>query len=102
MALIMAPATLSTATPAAPAPAGLREAVLIPTPQMHCQSCENKIKKNMRFEKGVKRIETDLETQHVTITYDGRKTNVKALQEGMKKIGYETRVVSDQPVKKKQ
>lgn len=78
---------------------GLRVAVLTPTPQMHCQNCENKIKKNMRFEKGVRKVETDLETQHVTITYDPRKATVKSLQEGMKKIGYDTQVVSDQPVK---
>lgn len=77
----------------------LRVVVFIPTPQMHCQKCENKIKGNMRFEKGVRKVETDLETQHVTITYDSRKASVKTLQEGMKKIGYDTQVVSDQPLK---
>lgn len=79
--------------------ANIRIAVLIPTPQMHCQKCENKIKGNMRFEKGVRKVETDLETQNVTITYDSRKASVKTLQEGMKKIGYDTQVVSDQPQK---
>ena len=76
----------------------LRVLVLTPTPQMHCQSCENKIKSNMRFEKGVKKIETNLENQHVTITYDPQKNNVAGLQAGMKKIGYETKVVSDSAV----
>ena len=71
--------------------------VVTTTPQMHCQKCENKIKGNMRFEKGVRKVETDLETQHVTITYDSRKASVKTLQEGMKKIGYDTKLVSDQP-----
>ena len=78
----------------------LRVLVLTPTPQMHCQNCENKIKKNMRFEKGVKKVDTDLEKQHVTITYDPAKNNVEGLRKGMKKIGYDTKVVSDQPVKK--
>lgn len=78
----------------------LRVLVLTPTPQMHCESCENKIKKNMRFEKGVKKIDTDLEKQHVTITYDPSKNTVAGLQAGMKKIGYETKVVSDTAVKK--
>lgn len=78
----------------------MRVAVLTPTPQMHCASCENKIKGNMRFEKGVVKIETNIERQEVTITYDGRKTDVKALQAGMKKIGYDTKVVSDKPVTK--
>lgn len=79
--------------------AGYRVAVFTPTPQMHCQKCETKIKKNMRFEKGVRKVETDLEKQHVTITYDPRKTNVKSLQEGMKNIGYDTKLVSDGPLK---
>lgn len=78
----------------------LRVLVLTPTPQLHCESCENKIKKNMRFEKGVKKVETDLESQHVTITYDSKKNNVEGLRQSMKKIGYDTKVVSDQPVKK--
>ena len=52
----------------------LRVLVLTPTPQMHCQNCENKIKKNMRFEDGVKKVETSIERQEVTITYDPKKT----------------------------
>lgn len=30
------------------------------TPQMHCAACENKIKNNLRFEKGIKSIETSV------------------------------------------
>ena len=30
------------------------------TPQMHCVACENKIKNNLRFEKGIKSIETSV------------------------------------------
>ena len=79
----------------------LRVLVMTPTPQMHCENCENKIKSNMRFEKGVKKVETDLEKQHVTITYDPKKNTVAGLQAGMKKIGYETKVVSDSKLKGK-
>ena len=71
----------------------LRELVLTPTPQMHCENCENKIKSNMRFEKGVVKIETSLKEQTVTITYHERKTTPEQLQAAMKKIGYETKVV---------
>ena len=78
----------------------LREVVLTPTPVMHCESCEKTIKGNMRFEKGVVKIETDREQQTVTITYDPEKTNVETLQAAMKKIGRDTQVVSDKPVKK--
>lgn len=75
----------------------LRVLVMTPTPKMHCESCENKIKKNLRFEKGVKKIETSVENQTVTVTYDATKTNVKSLQSAMKQIGYDTKVVSDNP-----
>ena len=79
----------------------LRELVLTPTPQMHCANCENKIKGNLRFEKGVVKIETSVEDQKVTITYDGKKTDVAKLQAAMKKIGYDTKVVSDKPQPKR-
>ena len=75
----------------------LRVLVMTPTPKMHCESCENKIKKNLRFEKGVKKIETSVENQTVTVTYDATKTNVKSLQSAMKQIGYDTKVISDKP-----
>lgn len=99
MALLMAPAQLLAPHTSLLTSSPHRVAVLTPTPQMHCQKCETKIKKNMRFEKGVRKVETDLEKQHVTITYDPRKTDVKSLQEGMKNIGYDTKLVSDGPLK---
>ena len=82
------------------AASNLRVVILTPTPQMHCESCETKIKSNMRFEKGVKKIETNIERQEVTITYDPKKNDVKGLQSAMKKIGYETKVVSDKQLEK--
>lgn len=78
----------------------LRQVVFTPEPIMHCQNCEDKIKGNMRFEKGVVKIETDREKQTVTITYDPSKTNVEKLQAAMKKIGRDTQVVSDKAVEK--
>ncbi len=77
----------------------LRVLIVTPTPEMHCESCENKIKGNMRFEKGVKKVETSLERQEVAITYDAKKTNAGNLRAAMKKIGYDTKVVSDKEVK---
>ena len=78
----------------------LRVLVMTPTPEMHCESCENKIKKNLRFESGVKKIETSLKEQTVTVTYDATKTDVKKIQAAMKEIGYDTKVVSDKPKEK--
>ena len=75
----------------------MRVLVMTPTPKMHCESCENKIKKNLRFEKGVVKIETSVKEQTVTVTYDASKTNAENIQTAMKKIGYDTKVVSDKP-----
>lgn len=57
-------------------------------PQMTCENCENKIKSNIRYEKGVKQIETSLAHQLVTIKYDAAKTNPEKIIEAFKKIGY--------------
>ena len=71
--------------------------------QMECVNCENKVKKNIPFEKGfekgVKKMETDLKTRTVTITYDSDKTNIQKLKEGFAKFKYEAKVISDVEVK---
>lgn len=58
-------------------------------PQMHCQNCEKKIKSNIRFVKGTKKIATSVDDQKVTIVYDGRKAKYNDYVEAFKKIGYE-------------
>lgn len=56
---------------------------------MDCQACQQKIEKNIAFEKGVKGLDVDLKANLVTVTYKASKTNIAKLQEGFKKIGYE-------------
>lgn len=58
-------------------------------PQMVCGNCEKKVKDNIRFEKGVKDIKTNLDDHTVTITYDADKTTVENLVNGFKKIKYD-------------
>ena len=53
----------------------IKEIVFTTVPEMECTSCENKIKGNLRFEKGIKDIETDITTQEIKITYDADKTS---------------------------
>lgn len=66
----------------------IQTVVLTTTPQMHCQNCENKIKKNIRFVKGVKEITTSLQDQTVTIKYDADKSSVEDIEAAFKKIGF--------------
>lgn len=57
-------------------------------PAMTCQNCENKIKTNLRYEKGVKDITTSLSDQVVTVCYDPVKTSPKKIIAAFGKIGY--------------
>ena len=70
-------------------------AVVFKVSQMHCEKCEKKVKDNMRFEKGLKDIATEVKTKMVTITYDAEKTNVKNLQAGFNKFNYEAEFVKE-------
>ena len=74
----------------------IKTLVVTTQPQMHCANCENKIKENIRFEKGIKKIETNVEQQAVTITYDADKNSVENIIKAFSKIGYEaTPIPSD-------
>ena len=63
---------------------------------MECQNCEKKVRNNIKFEKGLKKIDTDLENKTVTITYDADKTTVENIKEGFKKFNYEAVFVDEQ------
>ena len=76
----------------------IKTVVLTTTPQMHCANCEKKIKENIRFEKGIKSIKTNLNDKTVIIEYDADKTTVPSIIEGCKKIKYEAKEVK--PTKK--
>ncbi len=73
----------------------IKVAVFTPTPEMHCASCET------RFERGIKKIDTDLKTQTVTIKYDADAITAEAIQQAFKKIGFDVELVSDTPEKDK-
>ena len=77
----------------------IKTVVFTTNPELHCEGCENKIKGNLRFEKGVKNIITDLKTKTVTIEYDADKTNVQNIIEGFKKIKYEATEVKEETTK---
>lgn len=55
---------------------------------MHCSGCETRIKQNIRFVKGVKKIETSVPQQKVTIVYNNSKTGYADFVKAFDKIGY--------------
>lgn len=68
--------------------------VYTPDPVMTCHNCEKKIKSNVRFVKGTKRIETSLKDQTVTITYDADKAKPEDFVAAFAKIGRKVKEVS--------
>lgn len=71
----------------------IRTVVLTTEPEMECKTCENKIREQLRFEKGIKEIKTDIPTQTVTLKYDADKTTADKLKASLHKIGYEAQEV---------
>ncbi|MGN1265348.1 MAG: heavy-metal-associated domain-containing protein [Muribaculaceae bacterium] len=83
-------ASMATAAWAGPKKsANIDTLVVTTTPQMHCQGCETKIKQNIRFVKGVKKINTSLQNQKVTVIYDKSKSDYNDFVAAFKKIGYD-------------
>lgn len=81
--LLMLTATLSLSAK------DLKTLVVTTLPQMHCDNCEKKIKGNLRFEKGIKSIETNRDLQSVTITYDAEKTTPEKIIQSFQRFGYQ-------------
>lgn len=78
----------------------IKTVVLTTNPVMHCATCEKKINDNLRFEKGIKDIRTNLKDKTVTIKYDAEKTTVENIIKGFKKINYTATVVQKAEEKK--
>ena len=58
--------------------------VVFKVAQMHCEKCEKKVKDNMRFEKGLKDLSTEVKTKTVTITYDAEKQMKRTCRQGLR------------------
>lgn len=74
----------------------LQVLVVTTTPQMHCSNCETKIKKNLRYVKGIKDIVTNVEKQTVTITYDAAKVTPEKIIKQFESFGYTAKEVKKQ------
>lgn len=73
----------------------IKTLVVTTTPQMHCAGCENKIKNGLKFEKGIKDIETSVPKQTVSVKYDADKTSQENLIKAFQKMGYSVKLVNE-------
>ena len=55
---------------------------------MDCHNCEQKVKKNIPYEKGVKDLTTNLDKQLVTVKYETNKTDKAKLKKSIEKLGF--------------
>jgi copper chaperone CopZ len=55
---------------------------------MSCHSCEQKINKNIPYEKGVQDLTVELEKRLVTIKYRTDKTDKDKLKKAIEKLGF--------------
>ena len=69
--------------------------VMKTSPEVQNVATQTKVQNQLRLTAGVKKVETNLETKQVVVTYDSEKTNAKAIVAAMKKAGYKATVVSD-------
>ncbi|WP_439185568.1 heavy-metal-associated domain-containing protein [Carboxylicivirga taeanensis] len=68
--------------------------------EMDCQSCVNKITKNIAFEKGVKDLKVDMEGQTVTVKYRDDKTNKEELVKAFEKLDFKAEELKEDEVVK--
>lgn len=65
-----------------------------------CESCAKKITNTIPYQKGVKEVSVDVETQKVTVTYDPEKSNDEALIKALKKVKINAEVSKDEVAEK--
>lgn len=54
-----------------------------------CDMCKTTIEKDMKFEKGVKSAELDVESKILTVQYKPSKTNPDKIRHAVAKVGYD-------------
>lgn len=62
-----------------------------------CDMCEERLEKNLAFEKGVKSVELDDKTKVLTIVYKTAKTDPYKLRKAVSKLGYDADDVEADP-----
>lgn len=67
---------------------------------LHCENCVKTIKDKIKFEKGLKKMASDVEQKTITLTYDDKSTSSKVLAEAVRKAGYQATIIEDKIVEK--
>ena len=65
-----------------------RDSQVVFSVNIDCHSCEQKIRRNIPHERGVRDLTTSLDKQLVTIVYRHGRTNVDNLKKSIEKLGF--------------
>ncbi|MFP4472178.1 MAG: heavy-metal-associated domain-containing protein [Bacteroidales bacterium] len=63
-----------------------------------CGMCEERVIKDLAFEKGVKDVKVDLKTKMITVKYKTSKTNEETIKKAITEIGYDADEMQADPV----
>lgn len=63
--------------------------------EMDCESCKQKIEKNIAFEKGVKAIDVNLASKTVRIKFNKLKNNPELLKQAIEKLKYSVEIIDE-------
>ncbi len=54
-----------------------------------CEMCEEKLEKNVAFEKGVSDVSLDIASKKLTVTFNSSKTNIDNIRKAVSMLGYD-------------
>ena len=60
---------------------------------IHCNSCKQRLKRNIPFERGVADVNVSLERNTVYIKYNTKRTNVERLKQAIVKLNFTAEVL---------
>ena len=60
--------------------------------KMHCMSCQQKVERNIAYEKGVLDLKANFRDSTVIVTFNPARTDEKKLIEALKKLGFDATI----------
>lgn len=67
--------------------------VKIKCTEMSCDGCKKKITKSINYLDGIKKVNIDLESKIITVTFDESKTSTENIVSAIAEAGYESELI---------
>ena len=63
-----------------------KDVTIVYKADLHCGSCKAKVEKNIPYEKGVKKLDVNLEGKTITVTFRSDKNNAEGIKKAIEKL----------------